>query len=170
MRRRLYFMLPDMGSAVKTANDLLLARIEDRHMHFLARRDMALGELHSATYFQKSDLRHSLYLGMLLGGVGGFMVGVYMYLTPGESMQLELIAILMATLFGAVFGAWASSLIGISTPNITLKRFEADIEAGRILLMVDVPKNRVDEIQNLIHARHAEASDHGIEPTIPAFP
>jgi len=38
MRRRLYFLLPDLGSAIQTANDLLLARIEDSHMHFLAKR------------------------------------------------------------------------------------------------------------------------------------
>jgi hypothetical protein len=31
MRRRLYFLLPDVESAHRIANDLLLARIEDRH-------------------------------------------------------------------------------------------------------------------------------------------
>src|SRR5438552_2571485 len=36
MRRRLYFLLPDVESARHTADDLLLARVEDRHMHFLA--------------------------------------------------------------------------------------------------------------------------------------
>src|SRR5579885_3248105 len=38
MRRRLYFVLPDLDSARRTADDLLLARIEHRHMYFLARR------------------------------------------------------------------------------------------------------------------------------------
>ena len=170
MRSRLYFMLPDLGSAIQTANDLLLARVEDRHMHFLARRDMDLGELHQSSYLQKSDLRHSLYLGILLGGALGFAFGIYMYLTPGDSIHTELITVLVAALAGAVFGAWASSLVGISTPNVALKRFERDIEAGRILLMVDVPKGRVDEIQALIHAKHAEAGDFGIERSMPAFP
>ena len=32
MRRRLYFVLPDVESARRTADDLLLARIEDRHI------------------------------------------------------------------------------------------------------------------------------------------
>src|SRR5688500_11184033 len=32
MRRRLYFLLPDVESARRTADDLLLARVEDRHM------------------------------------------------------------------------------------------------------------------------------------------
>ena len=170
MRRRLYFVLPDFGSAIRTANDLLLARIDDRYMHFLAKRGMSLGELHEANYFQKSDLRHSLQIGFMLGGCAGFLVGIYIYMTPPEGMNLQLITILIATVVGAVFGAWAASMIGISTPNTALKRFEAEIGEGRVLLMVDVPKDRVAEIQELVHRSHPEASDHGLEPTIPAVP
>jgi hypothetical protein len=58
MRRRLYFLLPDVESARRIADDLLLARVDDRHMHFLARRGTDLGELHEAGYLMKSDLLH----------------------------------------------------------------------------------------------------------------
>ena len=170
MRRRLYFVLPDLGSAIQTANDLLLARVEDRHMHFLAKRGMSLGVLHEANYFQKSDLRHSMQVGFILGGCAGFLVGIYIYMTPPEGADLQLVTILIATVVGALFGAWAASMIGISTPNTALKRFEAEIGEGRVLLMVDVPKDRVEELQELVHRSHPEASDHGLEPTIPAFP
>jgi hypothetical protein len=168
MRRRLYFVLPDLGSAIRTGNDLLLARVEDRYMHFLAKRGMSLGQLHEADVFQKSDLRHSVQLGFTLGGCAGFLLGIYIYLTPPEGTNLQLVTIL--TVVGALFGAWAASMIGISTPNTALKRFEAAIGEGRVLLMVDVPKDRVEEIQELVHRSHPEASDHGLEPTIPAFP
>jgi len=170
MRRRLYFVLPDLGSAIRTANELLLARIEDRYMHFLAQRGMSLGELHEASYFQKSDLRHSLLLGFMLGGGCGFAVGIYIYMTPPEGITLQLGTVLIATVVGALFGAWAASMVGISTPNGALKRFEAQIGEGRVLLMVDVPRDRVEEVRELVHSRHPEASDHGLEPTIPAFP
>jgi hypothetical protein len=43
-RMRLYFMLPDVASATSTADELLLARIENRHLRFLARRGTKLGE------------------------------------------------------------------------------------------------------------------------------
>jgi hypothetical protein len=42
----MYVTLPDVQSARKLADDLLLARIEDKRMHFLARRGTDLGELH----------------------------------------------------------------------------------------------------------------------------
>jgi hypothetical protein len=55
-------------------------------------------------------------------------------------------------------------------PNSKLKRFADDIERGKILLMVDVPLQRVEEIQELLGRSHPEAVNRGIEPTVPAFP
>src|SRR6266571_3309264 len=109
MRRRLYFLLPDLGSAIKTANDLLLARVEDSHMHFLAKRGMSLGPLHEANYLQKSDCVHGAELGFVLGGAGGFLIGIYIYLTPPDGVTLQLVTVLISTVIGAVFGASASS-------------------------------------------------------------
>ena len=170
MRRRLYFLLPDLGSAIQTANDLLLARLEDRNMHFLARRGMSLGALHEANYFQKSDAVHGTQVGFAIGGVGGLLIGVYIYLTPPDGVALQLVTVLLSTVIGAVFGAWAASLVAMSVPNSRLKPFQKDIDSGKILLMVDVPPSRIAEIQDLVGRRHPEATAHGIEPTLPAFP
>jgi hypothetical protein len=71
---------------------------------------------------------------------------------------------------GAIFGAWVSSMIGISTPSKRLERFEKAIEDGQILLMVDVPRGRVEEIETRLQALHPEAHLEGVEPNIPAFP
>ncbi len=170
MRRRLYFLLPDLGSAIQTANDLLLARVEDSHMHFLAKRGMSLGQLHEANTLQKSDCVHGAELGFVLGGAGGFLIGIYIYLTPPDGVTLQLVTVLISTVIGAIFGAWAASLVAMSVPNTRLKPFQKAIDAGKILLMVDVPTSRVEEVQELVGRRHPEASAHGIEPTIPAFP
>ncbi len=48
MTHRLFFVLPDVTSARQMADDLLLARVEDRRMHFLAKRDTDLGALFGA--------------------------------------------------------------------------------------------------------------------------
>src|SRR5258708_12647865 len=108
MRRRLYFLLPDLGSAIKTANDLLLARIEDSHMHFLAKRGMSLGQLHEANYLQKSDCVHGAELGFVLGGAGGFLIGIYIYLTPPDGLTLHLVTVLIPTLIPPLFAPCAS--------------------------------------------------------------
>jgi hypothetical protein len=170
MKRRLYVVLPDLSSAIQTANDLLMARVEDRHMHFLGQRGMSLGGLHEASYLQKSDVRHALFLGAGLGALGGMLLGVYLKLTPIGGYEFGVGAFLLATIGGTLFGAWVSSMIGMSTPNTKLKPFEADIAAGKILLMVDVPVSRVEEIEALLARRHPEAVDRGVDPTMPAFP
>jgi hypothetical protein len=170
MRRRLYFLLPDVAAARHTVDDLLLARVEDRHMHVLARRGTDLGELHEASPLQKTDLVHGAEIGLVIGGLGGFLLGVFVVLTPPEGLTLELAVVLATTLGGALLGAWIASLVGAAVPNSRLKRFDADIEAGRVLLMVDVRRSRIEEIRELVHRRHPEASGGAMEPTLPAFP
>jgi hypothetical protein len=170
MRRRLYFVLPDVASASQTANDLLLARIEYRHMHFLGRRDMSLEELHEASYLQKTDLRHALAVGTGIGVIIGMLLGIYLKLTPIGGYTFDIGTLIVCTIAGGLFGAWASTLVGVSLPNSELKQFQDDIEAGKILLMVDVPVSRVIEIEQLIAKRHPEVADRGVEPSTPVFP
>lgn len=123
MRRRLYFLLPDVASAERTVDDLLLARVEDRHLHVLARRGTDLGNLREASALQKTDLIHGAEIGMMVGGVGGLLVGLFIVLTPPEGTQLQFVMVLITAAVGAVFGAWASSLIGVSVPNSRLRQF-----------------------------------------------
>ena len=170
MSRRLYFVLPDLDSAKQTANDLLLARVEYKHMHFLGQRDTPMGELHEASFLQKSDVRHALFIGAGLGVVGGMVLGLYLKLTPIGGYTFDVGTLILCVLGGGFFGAWTSTLIGVSTPNSQLKPFDQDIESGKILLMVDVPVSRVQEIEDLLHKRHPDAVDRGIEPSTPVFP
>ena len=98
------------------------------------------------------------------------LLGVYLRLTPIGDITFGAGAFMLATLGGMAFGAWTSTMIGLSIPSSDLKPFESDIEAGKILLMVDVPVARVEEIEQMLARRHPEAVDRGIEPSIPAFP
>jgi hypothetical protein len=79
-------------------------------------------------------------------------------------------AILGIGLAGAGAGAWISGMIGVSAPSSRLKEFESAIEKGQLMMMVDVPKVRVEEITNLVKSHHPEAEVNGTEPVIPAFP
>lgn len=170
MRRRLYWILPDIDSARRCANDLLLARIEDRHMHFMAQRGIDLAELHEASMLQKSDVRHGALLGGVIGGIMGGLVAVGLSFVPLGDWSINHTGVLLLIGFGIFFGMWAASLVGVSVPNSRLKRFGDDIEHGSVLLMVDVPFARVDEIHELLQAKHPEARWGGVDPTVPAFP
>src|SRR5471030_2351913 len=101
MRLRMYVTLPDVSSARKLANDLLLARVEDKHMHFLARRGTDLGELHEASYLQKTDTVHGAFVGLVIGGLMGAFAGAFLVSFPPEGVSLEMVAVLIAAIVGA---------------------------------------------------------------------
>jgi hypothetical protein len=171
MRRRIYWLLPSLASARRTMNDLLLARIAEQHIHFVARDDVDISELHAANLLQTSDVIRAAQAGLVIGGAVGALVGLLVaYFVPivGDSPQWGIAAVL--AIGGGAFGAWSSSMIGISTPSERLKRFEAALDQGQILLMVDVPRSRVTEIEGLLENAHPEAHFEGVDPNIPAFP
>ena len=171
MRRRIYWLLPDLTSAIRTENDLLLARIAWQHIHFVGSEDADMTGLHAANVLQTSDVIRSAQAGLVIGGASGAVLGVLVALffpVIGPAPDWGTAAVL--SILGGAIGAWASSMIGISTPSSRLKRFEPAIGQGQILLMVDVPRSRVEEIETRLQALHPEARLEGIEPNIPAFP
>ena len=170
MRLRMYVLLPDLDSARRVADDLLLARVEDRHMHFLARRGTDLGELHEASYLEKTDAWHGAFTGLVIGGAIGALVGFGLVQFPPGGAALQLVTVLVATIIGALLGSWVAAMVGLQVPNSRLKAFEKDIADGRILLMLNVPAHRRARIAAVIARTHPEAVDRGDEPTVPAFP
>ena len=170
MRRRLYFLLPDVDSARRTADDLLLARIDDRHMRFLARRGTDLGELHEAGYLMKTDLLHGAGVGLGLGALGGLALGVMIVFYPIEGTRPHPIALLISVLVLGALGAWAASMAGAAVPNSRLKQFHRDVDAGKVLMMVDVPYDSVEHIRQIVVARHPEAVPAGQVRPYPVFP
>lgn len=168
-KRRLYFLLPDVESARKMLDEMLLARIEERRIHFLAKRGSLPPELPEASVLQKTDIVHGAQLGMVIGGVAGTLGGLLVVFFPPEGVSLQLVTVLIVALLGALFGAWASSLAASAVPNSQLVRFQPEIERGKVLMMVDVPMRRIPEINELVRRRHPEAISSGFEPTV-VFP
>ena len=157
MRTRMYVVLPDLASARRTADDMMSAGVPWRHLHFLGPRGAPLTGLHEASAFQKSDLPHALALGGYLGLLGGLALGIYLWLHPIGAHVFGAGTVAACTAGGALFGAWAASLVGVSAPNGRLRPFDAEFEAGRILLMADVPESRAGEIHELLARQHPEA-------------
>lgn len=170
MRTRIYWLLPHLESARAAMDDLVQSRIDSRHVHFIARDDCDMSGLPAANVLQTTDVVGSAETGLVIGAAVGGMLGAVAavsYPGAGEAPQWNLIPLLVAA--GALFDAWTSSMIGISAPNRRLRRFAAEIKQGRILLMVDVPTGRVDEIEARLQALHPEARPQGTEPGVLSF-
>jgi hypothetical protein len=138
-------------------------------MHFLANRGALPPELPEAGVLQKTDLVHGAELGMVIGGIAGTLGGLLAVFFPPAGTSLQFVTVLVAAVLGALLGAWASSLAGSALPNSRLARFAPDLQHGKVLMMVDVPLARIDEINELVARRHPDAIPGGFEPTL-VFP
>ena len=170
MRRRLYYMLPNVPSARAMLDELLLARIEERRMHFMAKEGSLPADMPDANFLQKTDLVHGAQMGMMIGACAGLIAGTLLVLFPPEGLTLQTIAILIAGIGGALFGGWASGMNAAAVPNSRLAAFTERIEQGQVLLIIDLPLHKVHTIEALIADRHPEIAFGGVEPHMPAFP
>lgn len=168
--RRIYFLVPSVASAKAIVDELLLARIEERRIHVVAREGTPLEDLPEAGVAQRSDLVPALQKGVAAGGLSGLLAGALAVTFPPAGLVLGGGALLGLTLFGAGFGAWMSAMVGIGLPSGRLQRFEAAIEAGELLLMIDVPRDRVQATEALVRRHHPEVELEGTEPNMPLFP
>jgi len=158
MRRRLYFMLPEVEHCKQLVTELRVAGIDERYIHVIARNDIPLEGLHQASALQKTELVHGLGLGAGVGGIAGMLGGVLAVTFPPAGITLEGgTAILAMTLVGAIFGSIVSFLIARDIPNHELDHFQAGIVQGQILLILDIHRKKVDKITRLIKVTHPEA-------------
>lgn len=168
--RRIYFLVPDIDSARSIVSELLLKHIEERRMHIVARAGISLEDLPEAKLAQRTDMVPALEKGLAAGGACGAIAGLIAVTFPPTGLALGGGALLGLTAFGAGFGAWISGMIGVRLPNSHIEQFEKAIADGRLLLMVDVPAGRVEEVEEIVREHHPEAELKGADPKIPVFP
>lgn len=168
--RKLYFMLPDVASARAMLDELLLARIREKDMRFWGPEGVLPADMPAANFWQKTDLVHGLETGGVIGAAVGLLVGIALVLFPPQGLVLHTIAILVAALGGALFGAWVAGMVAAAIPNSRLKAFQEGIDRGQVLLILDIPYARVEAVEDLFARRHPEVRFGGQDPHTPVFP
>lgn len=158
MNRRLYFLAPDAEHARGIVKDLELTGISDKDIHAVSRSSTSLGDLPPATRAQKKDMGLYLERGLWNLNLAVFAISIA----------------LLATLLIKGLTGWAiiPLAIAISTfvvgllftrvPNAHLNEFRDALHHGEILLMIDSPRNRVSEIEDLVQRRHPGAVVGGV--------
>ena len=167
MRRKLYFMIPNIKTAHQMMDQMLLARIEERYIHFLAKSDMPLEGLPEANVIEKTDSLHGVGVGAMIGGVSGAFGGALVVAFPAliaiptdSAPPLQALAILLIGLIGAAFGAWWTGMVSSAIPNSSLEPYQARIDRGEILMIVTVPYHRIRDIRALVNQHCGEACNY----------
>jgi len=170
LMQRLYFLLPDVNMVSKVVDELLLARVDEHHMHVIGNEDEDLKDLPMASFLQTSDFIPSMERGVVVGGIAGVLACLMLFNFAPNDAYMGMGAFAVAIIISAIAGAWVSSMIGINVENSQIKRFHKALEMGKMLLMVDVPKQRVAMIEQQISQHYPRAESKGLEPSLPVFP
>jgi len=166
MNRRLYFLLPDKAHALSVVDELAHEGIGTENMFALGNQGKQLDGLPSASLRQYNDaaghLESFLWNANLLSFVVALGIFIVLLVTAGWNLWLLAPAAIMLANFLA-------GLRFVQLPNTHLNEFRDAMSHGEILLMVDVPEQRVADIENQVHHHHPEATVGGVGWGTPAF-
>lgn len=166
--KRLCFLLPDIDSAHGVVDDLRSAGFVDEDIYVLAKDTVPLGDLPDAGMIEKSDFYPQLTRGLAAGGAVGAIGGLIAMRLAGVALGGG--AVLLFGLIGAGLSGLLAASAGAAFPNSRLQEFEEAIEEGHVLVMVNVPGERIETTEALIRQRHPELEIEHVEPHTPAVP
>jgi hypothetical protein len=168
--KRILFLARDVAMARRLVDELLLARVELRHIHVLARRGMPLEDLPEAGVTQKTDFVPASQRGLVMGGATGLLAALLGLALRVISPPIAGGVTLATSLAGAAVGSWLGGMAGMNIGNTRLRRFDPAIERGEVLVIADVPRRRATEIQDRVKQHLPEIRIEGVEPLVPPFP
>ena len=161
MYRRLFFLFPDKIEAQKAVDTLTQKNISLRQMHALAKPDTDLNGLPVSAPNQRRDMHSKIEDSLWNLNLGIFFVALFILLVSFISANYFVIfsaLIVMAATYGLGY-------YYLTKPTMHLAGFHAAFQHGEVLLMVDVPKHQVTEIEQILHHKNPSASEEGISWT-----
>ena len=166
MKRRLYFLFSDTDQARTAVADLAGLGVDVGRMHVIARPGADLSGLPPATERQRRDVLKRLEKTLWGGNLvlfGSALVGLVLAVVLNNVIGMVLAAAVMIVSF--VGGA----LFALPLPTTHLDEFHEELRHGELLLMVDVSRDCVEDVEELMRRRHPEAVTGGSVWTLDAF-
>lgn len=159
--KRLFYLTRSMDSVQEISDDLHKQGVTDWRFHIISKDEAGLYKhhLHSGTVLEKTDLARFMERGAIIGALLGVAVVGVLALIIGFDWPLP--AWIALFLFSIIAGAWLAGFGGITNDNYRVRHFRDDIEAGKHLVVVDVPKKHVKEMEQLMAKNHPEAELQG---------
>jgi predicted lipid-binding transport protein (Tim44 family) len=164
--KRLCFLSPDLQHTRRVVDSLKADGIPERHIYVVARRGVELEDLPDAGP-EADDFLAAYERGVAFGAAGGLLAGLTAMVFPPAGLVIGGGAVLLITLYGAGLGGFLTGLAGAAFPSSRLREFEAAIERGEILVMADVPQDRVEHYAAMIGQADPSVEVMGIEPPAP---
>ncbi|MEO5628489.1 MAG: hypothetical protein ABIQ62_01820 [Thermomonas sp.] len=148
MKFRHVFSTPDLATVAAAMAAARGAGIQDTDLLLVARSDIELESVPDARKQADTDMLPAAVRGAGYGGAAGLLAGLVAVAVPPVGITLAGAA--AVGFAGAMLGTWTSALMGSSLPDPIRVKFEDEIEAGRILLLVDASEEELANAQPAI--------------------
>ncbi len=163
MYLRLYFLLPDEAHTRKLVDHLVDEGLGTKQLHAHMRTHPVGEHLPKATKWQKLDIARQVEDVAWRSDLVIFFVALAAFLYSVFTGNLVLSILFLSIM---VISFLLGDLFAEHTPRVHLREFEDALSHGEVLLMVDVPRARVHEIESLVHDHHPAAIPGGSSWTI----
>jgi len=135
MKTKHVYLAENLDEAAQAVGAARRAGIADDDIALIARHDIELDAIPEAMLDSRTDFAPAAMRGAAVGGATGLVAGLIAVAIPPIGMTL--IGAAAVTAVGALAGTWSSALMGSALPDPVRIKFEAEIESGRILLVID---------------------------------
>ncbi len=155
MKHRQVFATPDLTSACEAMAAARAVGVADKDLSLIARSDIEMESIPDDRLDVTTDTVPAALRGAATGGAVGLLGGLAAVAIPPIGITVAGAGLL--ALVGAAVGGWSSALMGSAVPNPVRREFEAQIEAGRILVVVDDEAERERVVRAAIERTGATA-------------
>jgi hypothetical protein len=154
MKKKHVYLTDDLAEARAAVAAARHAGVLDDDIALVARNDIEMEIIPEDRRNASTDFVPAALKGALGGGAVGLVAGLVAAAIPPLGVTLAGAAALAAV--GALGGTWSSALMGSALPDPIRRRFEDEIAAGRILVVVDASDESIALIDASVTATGAE--------------
>jgi hypothetical protein len=155
MQTRHVFSVPDLAAARGALEAARSAGLTNDNLSLIARADLELESIPDDLKDAATDFMPAALRGAATGGGIGLAAGLAALAFPPIGITLAGAALLTAG--GAAVGTWVSALVGSTVEDPVRRKFEDEIAAGRILLVMDAEEEQLPAAEAAVLAAGATA-------------
>jgi hypothetical protein len=145
VKSRHVFSTPDLATAKAAMQAARVAGVDEDDISLIARSDIELEATPEQHKEAGGDFYPAAVRGALSGGATGLLAGLVAVAIPPLGVTLAGVAAL--GLAGAMVGTWTGAMVGAEVPDPVRRKFEGEIEAGRILVVLDGKKDLLERAE-----------------------
>ncbi len=153
MKHRRVFSTENIVQAQQSVAVARAAGALDEDVSLVARADIEMQLVPDKRHDVSMDFAPAAVRGAVGGGSMGLLAGLAAMVIP--PLGITVAGAALFTITGALVGSWSGALVGSAIPSEVRRKFEDEIEAGKVLVVIDVEEANIATIESAVQGTGA---------------